>query len=320
MDVNRIPKKAWFTFRDVLSPVAVSLSAERCSGFAGESLPVELWVSNDHDQTLEHCSLVYEITQEGQVIASGKASAQIPSCSPSAQGAIVVHLPDVPSRTLLKVSASLVDSTGSAIHDSELTLEVFPKFKPSPSKVFVFGDEALGSWIRQGLGMECFSGPLEEAEVILITDSAAYFASPQKVDDAVRKGAMAVLLSLPVGTHMVGSHSIEVRIAGMGPRHFVSCDSGHPLVEGFKHEDFKFWFNETLGHASPILATVLEADGWSPILQSGDGCWGRPWGPVPVSVEKSDGEGSWRICQVELPNRLRSNPAAAIFAQRFLSR
>jgi hypothetical protein len=64
----------------------------------------------------------------------------------------------------------------------------------------------------------------------------------------------------------------------------------------------------------------LEADGWSPILQSGDGCWGRPWGPVPVSVEKSDGEGSWRICQVELPNRLRFNPAAAIFAQRFLGR
>jgi hypothetical protein len=24
MDVNRIPKKAWFTFRDVLSPVALS--------------------------------------------------------------------------------------------------------------------------------------------------------------------------------------------------------------------------------------------------------------------------------------------------------
>jgi hypothetical protein len=57
----------------------------------------------------------------------------------------VVHLPDVTSRTLLKVSASLVDSSGTVIHDSELTLEVFPKFKPSPSKVFVFGDEALGA-------------------------------------------------------------------------------------------------------------------------------------------------------------------------------
>ena len=320
MDVNRIPKKAWFTFRDVLSPVAVSLRTDRYSGFAGESLPVEVWVSNDQDQTLDSCSLVYEITREGEVVASGKAPAQIASCTPSAQGAISVHLPDVPSRTLLKVSASLVDSAGTAIHDSELTLEVFPKFSPVSSQVSIFGDEALGAWILKGLGMESFSGPLDEAEVILITDPAAYFASPQKVDAAVQKGAMAVLLSLPVGTHRVGSHSIEVRMAGMGPRHFVSCDSGHPLVAGFKNEDFNFWFDETLGHASPILATVLEADGWSCILESGDGGWGRPWGPVPVSVEKSDGDGSWRICQVELPNRLRSNPAAVIFAQRLLSR
>ena len=161
---------------------------------------------------------------------------------------------------------------------------------------------------------------MEEADVVLITDPAAYFASPKKVDAAVQKGAMAVLLSLPVGTHMVGSHSIEVRMAGMGPRHFVSCDSGHPLVDGFKQEDFIFWFDENLGHPSPILSTVLDAEGWSSILLSGDGGWGRPWGVVPVSVERSEGEGSWRICQVELHNRLRSNPVAAMFAQKLLNR
>ena len=320
MDVNRIPKKAWFTFRDVLSPVAVSLRTDRYSGFGGESLPVEVWVSNDLDQPLDNCSLVYEITQEGQVIASGKAPAQIARCTPSTQGAVSVHLPDVPSRTLLKVSASLVDSVGIAIHDSELTLEVFPKFSSLSSKVFILGDEALGAWILEGGGLESFAGSMEEADVVLITDPAAYFASPKKVDAAVQKGAMAVLLSLPVGTQMVGSHSIEVRMAGMGPRHFVSCDSGHPLVDGFKQKDFKFWFDENLGHPSPILSTVLDAEGWSSILLSGDGGWGRPWGVVPVSVERSEGEGSWRICQVELHNRLRSNPVAAMFAQKLLNR
>jgi hypothetical protein len=320
MDVNRIPKKAWFTFRDVLSPVAVSLRTDRYSGFGGESLPVEVWVSNDLDQPLDNCSLVYEITQEGQVIASGKAPAQIARCTPSTQGAVSVHLPDVPSRTLLKVSASLVDSVGIAIHDSELTLEVFPKFSSLSSKVFILGDEALGAWILEGGGLESFAGSMEEADVVLITDPAAYFASPKKVDAAVQKGAMAVLLSLPVGTHIVGSHSIEVCMAGMGPRHFVSCDSGHPLVDGFKQKDFKFWFDENLGHPSPILSTVLDAEGWSSILLSGDGGWGRPWGVVPVSVERSEGEGSWRICQVELHNRLRSNPVAAMFAQKLLNR
>jgi hypothetical protein len=319
MDVNRIPKKAWFTFRDVLSPVAVSLRTDRYSGFAGDSLPVELCVLNDLDHTLDGWTLFYEITQEGEIVASGNAPAKIASSAPSAQGAISVPLPEVKSRTLLKVSASLVNSAGTAIHDSEITLEVFPKCSPSTSKVFVFGAETLGASILEGLGMEIFKGPMEEAEVILIADSIDYFSSPQKVDAAVRRGAMAVLLSLPIGSHSIGSHSLKVRMAGMGPRHFVSCDSGHPLVAGFQCEDFKFWFDENLGYASPILSTVLEADGWPPILESGDGGWGRPWGPVPVSVEKSDGEGCWRICQVELHNRLRSNPAATIFTQRLLS-
>ena len=320
MDVNRIPKKAWFTFRDVLSPVAVSLRTDRHAGFAGESLPVEVWVANDLDQPLDNFSLVYEVTREGKVVASGNAPAQMARCSPSSQGVIAVHLPDVPSRTLLKVSVSLVDSAGTAIHDSELTLEVFPKFKPSLSKVFVFGDEVLGAWILEGLGIESFEGPIEDAEVILVTDSRVYLEAPQKVDAAVRGGAMAVLLSLPVGEHVIGSQAIGVRQAGMGPRHFVSCDSGNPLVAGFQREDFKFWFDENLGHASPILSTVLEAGDWSSILLSGDGGWGRPWGPVPVCVEHADGDGCWRICQVEIHNRLRSNPVAAMFAQRLLCR
>jgi hypothetical protein len=216
-------------------------------------------VANDLDQSLENCSLVYEVTREGEVMASGNAPAQMVRCSPSSHGVIAVHLPDVPSRTLPKVSVSLLDSAGTAIHDSELTLEVFPKLKTLPSKVFVFGDETLGAWILEGLGIESFKGPIEEAEVVLVTDSRAYLEAPQKVNAAVRRGAMAVLFSLSVGENVIGSQSIGVRQAGIRPRHFVSCDSGHPLVAGFHREDFKFWFDENLGHASPILSTVLEA-------------------------------------------------------------
>jgi hypothetical protein len=105
----------------------------------------------------------------------------------------------------------------------------------------------------------------------------------------------------------------------MGPRHFVSCDTKHPLVREFHRQDFKFWFDENLGHASPILTSILEADGWTPILQSGDGGWGRPWGPVPVTVERAQGKGLWRICQVETMNRLKTNPVAALFVQRLLT-
>ena len=101
----------------------------------------------------------------------------------------------------------------------------------------------------------------------------------------------------------------------MGPRHFVACDTGHSLVEGFELEDFKFWYDEACGHVSPILTTVLEAEDWTPILSSGDGGWGRPWGSVPVAAEKAEGEGVWRICQIALGDRLQTNPVANRFAR-----
>jgi hypothetical protein len=58
----------------------------------------------------------------------------------------------------------------------------------------------------------------------------------------------------------------------------------------------------------------LEAPEWDPILLSGDGGWAREWGSVPVAVEHRDGQGCWRVCQVDLLHRLRTNPAAHLFA------
>ena len=134
----------------------------------------------------------------------------------------------------------------------------------------------------------------------------------------MRSGATAVFLSLPEGSHTIGGTNVEVRVAGMGSRHFVSCDSSHPLAAGFLPQDFKFWFDERLGYTSPILHTVLEGEGWAPILLSGDGGWSRPWGPVAAAMEKKDGQGAWRICQVDLLDRVRTNPVAHLFVHRLL--
>ncbi|MFZ4696217.1 MAG: hypothetical protein ACOYMV_13940, partial [Verrucomicrobiia bacterium] len=104
----------------------------------------------------------------------------------------------------------------------------------------------------------------------------------------------------------------------MGPRHFVSRATRHRLVEGFRPEDFKFWFDEEQRCASPILTTVIERAPGTPVLLTGDGGWQRDWVPVPAAVEFESGAGRWAICQVSLENRLRTNPAASLFAMRLL--
>ena len=318
MDVKRIPKRAWFAYRDVLTPLALSLRTDRTAAFSGECIDVELWLVNDLDEVPAGCMLEYEVFHEGTSLASGSWPATPVRCAPASQGVISIEVPEVSHRGEIMVAATLVGANGEALHDTELSLTAFAQPPSASCEIAVHGADPNAADFLIDLGISRHSGDLADADVILITDITAYEHSRAVIDRAVRDGATALLLNLPPATYQLGGATIAVCPAGMGPRHFVSCDSGHPMVEGFGREDFKFWFDEEKGCASPILNTVLEAEGWTLILLSGDGGWSRPWGPVPAAAERAEGKGLWRVCQVELLNRLKTNPAAKLFASRML--
>ena len=79
MDVNRIPKKSWFSYRDALTPLAVSLRCDRTAGIAGERIEVEPWVINDLVEAPQNCRLEYELSCEGSSLHRGSAAARIGS-------------------------------------------------------------------------------------------------------------------------------------------------------------------------------------------------------------------------------------------------
>ena len=319
MDVDRIPKRAWFAYRDALSPVALSLRSDRTAGFAGEKIEVELWLANDLDEVPEGCVLDYEILHEGRSIASGSIPAKPSRCTPMAQGVIEIILPDYHERSRLIIGATLLNAANTPMHSTEMQLGVFPGSSGVDGTVYLFGNSDFGESLLRSLGFKP-SQNLQEANTILVADVNRYLTYPQEVDRAVRHGATAVFLPLPPGNHDIGKTRVKVRRAGMGSRHFVSCASHHPIVRDFKPDDFKFWFDEALGYVSPILDTVLEADGWTPILLSGDGAWDRAWRDVPVAAERLSGMGSLRICQVDWVNRIHTNPAAKLFAMELLTK
>ena len=316
MDVDRVPKHAWFAYRDALAPVAVQLRSDRSAGFSGQTLPVELWTACDLAVPPQGCRLDYEVTRGETIIAHGSVPAVLKECGPSPHGAIQLTLPDVADRENLTVAASLVDSDGHALHHTSLTLTVFPAADESGVSPVLAGNDPRALSFLESLELAGSTG--KDEDVILITDVSHYLAAKEEIDRRVRNGAAAVFLSLPEGSHTIGDSSIAVHAAGMGSRHFVSCASGHPLADGFLPQDFKFWFDERSGHASPILHTVLDGEGWTPILLSGDGGWSRPWGPAAAAAERKDGLGVWRVCQVDLLDRVRTNPVAHLFARRLL--
>lgn len=312
MDVKRIPKKAWFAYRDALSPLAVQLRSDRTTSFGGQALPIELWTVNDLDEKPEGLSVHYAVCSNGETVWTGQQSINPARCAPTWHGNIEIPFPLVDERTPFEILATLIDKNGEAIHSNRHSLEVFPVVKSEHSEPLMTDKSEPVESLLSDLGLTERTDSPESAKAIVIQDLGFYQNHQKSIDKAVQEGARVIFLKLPVGKHNFGGASLEVLPAGMGPRHFVAPIQDHPVCENLQDKDLKFWFDERLGRVSPILDTILEAPDWTSILQSSDGGWRRPWGPAPAAVERTDGEGLWRVCQMDLFGRVQANPAAAL--------
>jgi hypothetical protein len=229
----------------------------------------------------------------------------------------------------LEVRVGLKDRAGKTIHSNRQLVSVFPRpaavpATDRPRAVVVGAEGGPAATLCRGLGLREVSPAaakgLGGGVVFLVDDWAAYRRSARAVRAAAQAGATVVFLELPPGTYdPVGEPgaSVDVKRTGMGEFFFVSRSTGHALVTGFQTEDFKFWYDPKEDCAMPLIGAVLLAPGWSQILGSGVVSWGADGGPAQAAVERREGEGVIRICQVRLA-RMLVNPVAMLFARRLV--
>lgn len=290
----------------------------------GETIGLEAWVCNDLDSAPRGATLSYQLEVGGQVVQSGRTKVEVPRCGAAVQGIVSFTAPQIDQRTEAAAKIALVDQSGKVLHDNQLPLVLYPTLPPEPGRrVYLLGKRGgTAAALARELGMRCaFSGAIRAGDAILCDDAGLWRKRATEIDRAVRAGATAVLLELPPGVYDVAGDKITIVAGGMGKRHFLSRDTGHPLVEGFVPNEFRFWHDASAGYVTPILETVIDLRprGWAAILQSGNGSWQTGWQPVPAAIEKRAGKGVYRICQVKLTNRTRANPVAEIFTRRLLA-
>ena len=321
MDCDRQPKKAFFAYRNALTPLMVSLRSDRVAFRSGEPINLEAWICNDTIGVPPKARLAYQLEIEGQVVQAGRTAAHVPACSTAPQGVIPFQAPAIDKRTQATARLALVDRKGAVLDHTSVTVNLFP---PLPAvarqKVLVLGDRKgpAATLVRQ-LGLQpAFTGAPQPQQTILIDNPDLYHQHQEQIDQAVQKGARAVFIELPTGSHRLAGDTVTVEPCGMGQRHFVSRDTGHPLVRDFEPNDFKFWYDASVGYVTPILDSVVTAPGWTPILLSGNGNWQGKWEPAPAAIEKPAGQGAYRLCQVKLLHRLNANPPAELFTQKLL--
>jgi hypothetical protein len=314
VDCERNPKPAYFSFREALQPLLVDIRTDRWAWWSGEDFNAEIWICHDLHSSPSGCELRYVLEVDGRPFASGSAPAAVPECGSFCQGTIHLSLPDVPRRTQARLRAAVVTPDGSVLNDTAEDLAIFPADRTSP-RTLICGseDDAVNRLIEDPGFLKEAAG--QENEVI-VAGSAEAFALNRHL---IENGATLLLLELPPGDYEIAGGKVVVESAGFGPRQFVSRSTGHPSVQAFEKNDFRFWHSPNDDAVTALLDTVFFAEGWTPVLtaaQAGwkiDGCL-----DAFACAETSFGKGRVIVCQVKVAGRTLTNPPARIFVQNLL--
>jgi hypothetical protein len=322
MDVDRVPKPAFYVYRDALTPVAANLHSDRWSYVSGEPVRVQAWIGNDPDRALPQGTTIrYQVECQGRVVSTGAAPASAAACDSAFQGWIVFDAPSVAERATMIVRLGIVDPNGTAIHDTERTFDLFPPISaPVATEALVLGSKTgAAAALAADLGLQAvMDGVVSGRRLILVDHPNALKPVAGQVAEAVRAGARVLCLEWPAGTYILAGDQVVIANTAQGPRLFASRATGHPLVAGFAPHDFSFWYQAQEQGIRPLVGSVATVpSGWKAVVMAGQEKDGK-WGWAPAVAEKADGRGSWIICQLRLKGRIEGNPAARLFAQRLI--
>lgn len=126
MDFKRNPKKAFFTSRDALSPLLISIRSDRFTYYAGEKVSIETFVCNDTNASApEGCRLVYELYKEGQMYMHGEMPAVYAPCTTTYVANVEFDAPETFDRLDCTIKAFLIAADGTTMAEQSFEFTVF---------------------------------------------------------------------------------------------------------------------------------------------------------------------------------------------------
>lgn len=331
VDYERNPKKAFWEYREASAPVMVDLRYDRFKVWEKECINIETRVCNDLDEEITDAKLHYQVYLEDELLLASKKEVTIPAFDVAFTGYLPVEVPAVKSRSHLRTQIALIKNNGEVLSTYEMELDVFPKEKTDLGKVHIIGNATdFEKQIKQAFEV-CLT---EQEEVdkdttILIFDLDQYKRQEDYWNKLTEQGAKIIYFNLPLGVTRIAEHDIHVMRLPSKPSHFASRNTEHPLVSDFEQNDVRYWYDESTGYITPILKEIFEAEGFEAILTSVrriedslsgiQGSCSGSWSKALAVARRQMGKGWICICQVDLQNRIVTNPVAAILFERLIT-
>lgn len=270
MDCRRVPKPAFFAYRDALEPIMLSIRADKTRFFGGETAKAEGWICNDTERT-GAVRMRYELVEDGRVIASCEQDAEILANCAVCHSVAEFKLPVVCQRKVLKLRAMLMDENG-CVAWNELNYNVLPACGAPATMRIRNINEVTGEDLA-----------------------------------AVEAGEIMWIDKPEVGSYTIGGFEVNVKESGMAPMHFVSAKTGHTWAEGFQQEDFRHWYSSEEDRITAMADATVSAEGFASVLSSRN-VTAEGWQPAAIICERAHGKGRIVISQIAYKQMLE-NPA-----------
>jgi len=323
MDCQRQPKKAYFAYRNALAPLLVNIRTDRFGFYSNETIKLEAWICNDLIEYDKSLKLHYQFEMDGKVFMAGQRKVDIGSCRSKFQGFMKLKAPKVDERKKITARIALINPKGTVVSDTSVELDVFPKSTSKRTGNVYTLNRAKSTATRLcdelGIVPKVIGKTTKDVDVILIDSFAAFENKKSIVLEAVANGTKAIFMNMPAGLYKIGPDAVEIKNSSFNSLHFASRKTGHDYVKGFEPNDFRCWYDPEQDMITPFLDKTFVADGFEPILTSGNLNAQGQWTKAMAVGQKKHGNGKICICQIQLLGRTTANPPAKLFAKKLLA-
>lgn len=314
VDVDRVPKKAYFSFKKSLEPIRVNLRCDKWRAYCSETVEIEAWILNDTNNEYNNCSIIATIRDDDRDYESFKIQCSIREVTSNYVGTIKFKAPDIIDRKELYVDAFLIDCDGNIINEERLKIEVFQRLKSIDDKVVAYlGEEAQNIVDNLVITAKDFRKCEEDFNILLISSMDYFYEWQDLIIKQVNKGAKLLILTgndYNMKGQIADRNFKVIRINGI---FFAAINKENEKMKGFKTEDFSYFYNCEADMIDFISDAYIDCDELEPLIftyrkSSFNTEELRRKKKLSIAGSFKVGKGEVILCAISMEGKLSCNP------------
>ncbi len=285
VDFERVPKPAYYAFREANILTRVSVRSDKRVVYAGDKVVTEIYMLNDRPKKIK-AGIAASVYLGNELFATYKTKADCRECIQTYAGEITTDMP-------LNYVGEIFVKVKSETEYGETFDEIVYKVK-QPLQKSVRLPEIRGERVKD-LAKICGS---ERTDKIIVCDDDYFTANQEEVENRVKNGAKAIVFTNK-SLNIIGEdvifpvHTLAEEVRA---NNFVARSDTSRYTEEFGEEDFKDFYNADKDYRDLTAWFKFDWDGAEEILFTFEDCNDEKYALHKkhkfIAAEKKYGKGS----------------------------